>query len=59
MRYAGHGTWNDAAAGILSLSKMDWNNALYDPLDYAKVLAQVVKRMDVLGTTPYQFRFFM
>ena len=51
-------------SGILSLSKMDWNNdALYDPipvtLEYAKVLAQVVKRMDVLGTTPYQFRFFM
>lgn len=64
VRHAGHGTWDDAAAGILSLSKMDWNNdALYDPLpvtlEYAKVLAQVVKRMDVLGTTPYQFRFFM
>jgi hypothetical protein len=64
VRHAGHGTWHDAAFGILSLSKMDWNNdALYDPLpvtlEYAKVLAQVVKRMDVLGTTPYQFRFFM
>jgi hypothetical protein len=64
VRHAGHGTWHDAASGILSLSKMDWNNdALYDPLpvtlEYAKVLAQVVKRMDVLGTTPYQFRFFM
>ena len=64
VRHAGHGTWDDAATGILSLTKMDWNNdALYDPLpvtlEYAKVLAQVVKRMDVLGTTPYQFRFFM
>ena len=64
IRHAGHGTWEDTASGILSLSKMDWNNdALYDPLpvtlEYAKVLAQVVKRMDVLGTTPYQFRFFM
>jgi hypothetical protein len=28
-------------------------------LEYAKVLARVVKRMDVLGSTPYQFRFFM
>jgi hypothetical protein len=43
---------------------MNWNNdALYDPLpvtmSYAKVLARVVKRMAGLGSTPYQFRFFM
>ena len=43
---------------------MDWNNdALYDALpvtiEYAKVLARVVKRMPVLGSIPYQFRFFM
>ena len=43
---------------------MNWNNdSLYDPLpvtlSYAKVLARVVKRIPILGTTPYQFRFFM
>jgi hypothetical protein len=43
---------------------MNWNNdALYDPLpvtmSYAKTLARVVKRMRGLGSTPYQFRFFM
>jgi hypothetical protein len=43
---------------------MDWNNdALCDPLpvtlEYAKVLARVVKRMSLLGSAPYQFRFFM
>jgi hypothetical protein len=43
---------------------MDWNNdALYDMLPvtmaYAKTLARVVKRMDGLGSAPYQFRFFM
>jgi hypothetical protein len=64
VRHAGHGPWDDSASAILALSKMDWNNdALYDPLpvtlEYAKVLAQVVKRMDVLGSAPYQFRFFM
>lgn len=64
IRHAGHGTWDDAAWAILALSKMDWNNdALYNPLpvtlEYAKVLSRVVKRMDRLGTTPYQFRFFM
>jgi hypothetical protein len=64
VRHAGHGPWDDTAQAILALSKMDWNNdALYDPLPvtigYAKVLARVVKRMSNLGTTPYQFRFFM
>jgi hypothetical protein len=64
VRHAGHGTWDDTARAVLALSKMDWNNdALYDPLPvtmgYAKVLAEVVKRMNGLGTAPYQFRFFM
>jgi len=64
VRHAGHGPWDDVAFAILALSKMDWNNdALYDSLpvtlEYAKVLARVVKRMNVLGSTPYQFRFFM
>ncbi len=64
IRHAGHGPWDDTARVTLALSKMDWNNdALYDPLPvtmgYAKVLAGVVKRMPGLGTTPYQFRFFM
>lgn len=64
IRHAGHGSWDESAFGILALTKMDWNNdALYDPLpvtlEYAKTLARVVKRMDVLGSMPYQFRFFM
>jgi hypothetical protein len=64
VRHAGHGSWDDAAAAILALTKMNWNNdALYDQLpvtlSYAKVLARVVKRMPGLGATPYQFRFFM
>lgn len=64
IRHAGHGGWDDTARSALALSKMNWNNdALYDHLpvtmSYAKVLARVVKRMSSLGTTPYQFRFFM
>ncbi|RUP29430.1 MAG: hypothetical protein EKK45_10705 [Curvibacter sp.] len=64
VRHAGHGSWDDSAWAILALTKMDWNNdALYNALpvtlEYAKVLARMVKRMDRLGTTPYQFRFFM
>jgi hypothetical protein len=64
VRHAGHGTWDDSARAALSLSKMNWNNdGLYDPLpvtmSYAKVLARVLKRMANLGSSPYQFRFFM
>lgn len=64
IRHAGHGPWDESAFGILALTKMDWNNdALYDSLpvtlEYAKTLARVVKRMNVLGSMPYQFRFFM
>lgn len=64
VRHAGHGPWDDTASAVLGLSKMDWNNdALYDPmpvtLGYAQVLARVVKRMEGLGSAPYQFRFFM
>lgn len=64
VRHAGHGLWDDTARATLGLTKMDWNNdALYDPLPvtlaYAKVLSRVIKRMDGLGTAPYQFRFFM
>ncbi len=64
VRHAGHGPWDDTARAALALSKMDWNNdALYDLLpvtmSYAKVLARVVKRMPGLGSSPYQFRFFM
>lgn len=64
VRHAGHGPWDDTARAIIGLSKMNWNNdALYDPLpvtlEYAKVLARVVKRMQGLGSAPYQFRFFM
>ena len=64
VRHAGHGPWDQTARATLSLSKMNWNNdALYDPLPvtmaYAKVLARVIKRMPMLGSLPYQFRFFM
>ena len=64
VRHAGHGSWDDTARSALALSKMNWNNdALYDPLpvtmSYAHVLARVVKRMSGLGSSPYQFRFFM
>ncbi len=64
IRFAGHGGWDAGCRDILGLSKMDWNNdSLYDRLpvtmSYAQVLARTVKRMPVLGSQPYEFRFFM
>ncbi len=64
VRHAGHGPWDDCVRAILGLTKMNWNNDnLYDALPvtlgYAKVLARVVKRMRGLGSSSYQFRFFM
>ena len=64
VRHAGHGPWDDNARSALALSKMNWNNdSLYDPspvtMSFARVLARVVKRMPILGSSPYQVRFFM
>ena len=64
VRHAGHGPWDETAGAALALSKMNWNNdALYAPLPvtmgYAQVLARVIKRMSGLGSSPYQFRYFM
>lgn len=64
VRHAGHGSWDESASAILALTKMNWNtDSLYKPLpvtlEYASVLANVIKRMNNFGETPYQFRFFM
>lgn len=63
-RFAGHGPFNETCAGVLGLTKMDWNNdGLYDRLPvtlaYASVLAETIKRMPTLAPKPYQFRLFM
>lgn len=63
-RYAGHGSLYESAYSILGLSKMNWNSdSLYDrlpvTLEFAKKLAQTIKRMPNLEAKPYQYRFFM
>lgn len=63
-RFAGHTAWEEPCEAVLGLTKMNWNNdSLYDRLPvtmaYAKVLAQVIKRMPQLLSDTYQFRFFM
>lgn len=63
-RYAGHGSFNDSCKSALALTKMDWNSdSLYSKepvtIKYAGVLADIAKRMDTVGSAPYEFRFFM
>jgi hypothetical protein len=63
-RDAGRGPLDEAAAQVLALSKMNWNNdALHDTLPctihYAKVLATTLKYMPHLAPQPYDYRFFM
>lgn len=63
-RYAGHGSWDETCKSALALSKMDWNNdSLYtrEPvtIKYARVLANIAKRMETIGAQPYEFRYFM
>lgn len=64
VRHAGQGGWEDTAAAVLGLTKMNWNNdALYDrlpvTLGFAATLAKTVIHMDRLGPRPYPVRFFM
>ncbi len=63
-RWSGSGDLTQAAFEVLALSKVDWNNdALYGALPvtvkYAQVLAQVVKHVPTLPSTPFDYRLFM
>jgi len=63
-RDAGSGPLHHAAAQVLALSKMDWNNdSLYDGLPctvrYAKILAKTIKHIPDLAPQPYDYRLFM
>jgi hypothetical protein len=63
-RFTGSGTWDESARPVLALTKMNWNNdGLYDRLPttmgYARILADTMKRIDILSDRPYPFRLFM
>lgn len=63
-RFAGHGPFDTNCREVLGLSKMNWNNdGLYDRLPvtqaYAKVLANIVKRIPRLAQKPYELCYFM
>lgn len=63
-RYAGRGDFYDLCRETLALTKMNWNNdgpyaQMPVTLEYADVLAQVVKRMPKLDARPYPVKLFM
>jgi hypothetical protein len=63
-RFSGAGGWHDTCAGILALSKMDWNNnTLYKKLPvtlgYSKTFADIVQQNPNIVNEVYDVRSFM
>lgn len=63
-RFSGVGGWHDTCAGILGLTKMDWNNnTLYKKLPvtlvYSKLFADIIKQNPNMVDAVYDFRSFM
>ena len=63
-RFSGVGGWHDTCAGILALTKMDWNNnTLYKKLPvtlvYSKAFANIVQQNPSIVDSIYDLRNFM
>ncbi|HEV8414186.1 MAG TPA: hypothetical protein VGQ49_11365 [Bryobacteraceae bacterium] len=63
-RFAGAGGWHDTCAGVLGLTKMDWNNnTLYKKLPvtlvYSSAFANIIQQNPKMVDTVYDFRNFM
>lgn len=63
-RYAGAGGWHETCAGVMGLTKMDWNNnTLYKKLPvtlvYSGAFASIIKQNPSMVDTVYDFRNFM
>jgi len=63
-RYTGTGGWHETCAGILGLTKMDWNNnTLYKKLPvtlvYSKAFADIIQQNPEMVDSVYDFRNFM
>lgn len=63
-RFIGKSGWHDTCAGILGLTKMDWNNnTLYKKLPvtlvYSKIFADIIKQNNQMVDDVYDFRFFI
>ena len=63
-RFSGQGGWHETCAGVLGLTKMDWNNnTLYKKLPvtlvYSKAFADIVQQNPNIVDSVYDFRCFM
>lgn len=63
-RFSGQGGWHETCAGILGLTKMDWNNnTLYKKLPvtlvYSSCFAAIIKQNPHIVDSVYDFRNFM
>jgi len=63
-RFTGVGGWHDTCAGVLGLTKMDWNNnTLYKKLPvtlvYSKAFAEIIQQNPNMVDSVYDFRSFM
>jgi hypothetical protein len=63
-RFTGEGGWHDTCAGILGLTKMDWNNnTLYKKLpvtlEYSQRFAKIIQQNPRLVDDLFDFRSFM
>lgn len=63
-RFSGEGGWHDTCAGILGLTKMDWNNnTLYKKLpvtlEYSQRFARIIQQNPHLVDDLFDFRNFM
>ncbi len=63
-RFSGSGGWYETCAGILGLTKMDWNNnTLYKKLPvtlvYSKAFANILQQNPNMVDTVYDVRHFM
>jgi len=63
-RFAGDGGWHDTCAGILGLTKMDWNNnTLYKKLpvtlEYSQRFAHIIQQNPAIVDELFDFRNFM
>ena len=63
-RFSGQGGWHETCAGVLALTKMDWNNnTLYKKLPvtlvYSMAFADIVQQNPNIVDSVYDFRFFM
>ncbi len=63
-RFSGEGGWHETCSGVLSLTKMDWNNntlhkKLPVTIGYSQEFAKIIKFSPHIINEVYDYRYFM